>query len=379
MRLFVVRINPDNSVMQFDRNGNPSNLTKCYQHGEVKNERVYESLEKRTLTTQNGFHECQNFLAINGEIQGYLPPGSLRGVGVGEHFSVIFITNKGNGYIRRGGRETNRLVRSQEKRLFSNKIVGVQVDCVYHGDGDLYKFTEAQWGGDTPLIYKYTCRAEKSFLFRKSLDNAAEVLLGPYIAKNWGSALGPSQEILDDNVYFQDFLRSCEGCFEKSIFDVLNNDSKREKLSPEVDLVDLSANKVSNEGRRFLALHKRIERNQSLVKEAKKRYKNACNGRTPCELCGFDFKDLYKMLHDEFYIEAHHIRPLADNEADGRQTDAEKDFAFLCANCHRMVHRHLAKLSEVERRQETSANKKKVLNDYRAKLFKSPKNKGSHK
>lgn len=370
MRIFVVRVNPDNSVIQFDSTDSPINLTACYQHSDVDNKKSYEALERKTLTTQNGFHECQNFLAVNGKIQGYLPPKSLRGVPEGEHFSVIFITNKGCGLIQRGGKTTKKNVSNSDKRFYSNKVVGIQVNCKYLGGIEYLKYSKEQWGGEDPLIYKYTCSAKNSFLFKESLDDAAETLLGPDLGKSWGSALGPSQEILVDNVYFRDFLNSHKNIIDENIYKELSNELGEAELSPEEELVDCSANKVSSEGRRFLSTHKSIERNQTLVKRAKTDYKKACAGCAPCELCGLDFNKVYKMPQGEFYIEAHHIHPLADNDGASIQTDPKNDFAFLCSNCHRMVHRHLAKLSKDERARETSAKKKDLLKSYKQNLLK---------
>lgn len=79
------------------------------------------------------------------------------------------------------------------------------------------------------------------------------------------------------------------------------------------------------------------------------------------------------MPQGEFYIEAHHIRPLADNDGASVQTDSKNDFAFLCSNCHRMVHRHLAKLPKDDRAKETSAEKKELLETYRQILLKMKK------
>ncbi|PIB24046.1 hypothetical protein BFP76_02015 [Amylibacter kogurei] len=57
-----------------------------------------------------------------------------------------------------------------------------------------------------------------------------------------------------------------------------------------------------------------------------------------CMVCEFDFEETYGELGRE-YIEAHHLTPFADLEIDAFRTLTEKDFAMLCANCHRMIHR----------------------------------------
>jgi 5-methylcytosine-specific restriction protein A len=80
-------------------------------------------------------------------------------------------------------------------------------------------------------------------------------------------------------------------------------------------------------------LHRRIDRNRRLALEAKKVH--GC----VCEACGFDFQERYGELGRD-YIEAHHLVPLVDLPRDiPVSLDARSDFAVLCANCHRMIHR----------------------------------------
>jgi 5-methylcytosine-specific restriction protein A len=77
--------------------------------------------------------------------------------------------------------------------------------------------------------------------------------------------------------------------------------------------------------------HARIERNGALVRQVKK-----VRGYE-CEVCSFNFKKVYGDLGDEF-IEAHHLTPISS--LTGRVgLDPMKDFAVLCPNCHRMIHR----------------------------------------
>ncbi|CAM5439914.1 hypothetical protein TMEC54S_03220 [Thauera mechernichensis] len=79
-------------------------------------------------------------------------------------------------------------------------------------------------------------------------------------------------------------------------------------------------------------LHKRIERNAGLSKRAK-----AALGVT-CQVCGTNFSDRYGAIGSGF-IEAHHLRPLASLKGTKVAMDPARDFAVLCSNCHRMVHR----------------------------------------
>ena len=78
--------------------------------------------------------------------------------------------------------------------------------------------------------------------------------------------------------------------------------------------------------------HLRIERNQQLAKEVKN-----LQG-TICKICGFDFEQAYGEV-GRGYIEAHHLVPIAQAKGTKRTLDPAADFAVLCSNCHRMVHR----------------------------------------
>lgn len=85
--------------------------------------------------------------------------------------------------------------------------------------------------------------------------------------------------------------------------------------------------------RRRYRLHRRIERHPSASREAKRHHGLTCQG------CGFRFIQLYGELGDGF-IEAHHLRPLSDlQEGVPVRYDVATDFAVLCSNCHRMIHR----------------------------------------
>ncbi|MCD1634505.1 DUF3578 domain-containing protein [Martelella mediterranea] len=87
------------------------------------------------------------------------------------------------------------------------------------------------------------------------------------------------------------------------------------------------------EERRQLRMHERIERVSASAKKVKQ-----LKGFV-CEVCGFDFEETYGSLGHEF-IEAHHLVPIASLDAGAsRKVDLRKDFAVLCANCHRMAHR----------------------------------------
>lgn len=80
-------------------------------------------------------------------------------------------------------------------------------------------------------------------------------------------------------------------------------------------------------------MHRRIERNPRAAREAKKYHGVRCQG------CNLQFSERYGELGDGF-IEAHHLKPVASlEEGTAVSYDVAKDFAVLCSNCHRMIHR----------------------------------------
>lgn len=79
--------------------------------------------------------------------------------------------------------------------------------------------------------------------------------------------------------------------------------------------------------------HKRIERNARLSAEVKKIHGYAC------QACGFSFDNVYTGIANRKYIEAHHLTPVSTLKGQKVRRNPDTDFAVLCANCHRMIHR----------------------------------------
>lgn len=83
-------------------------------------------------------------------------------------------------------------------------------------------------------------------------------------------------------------------------------------------------------------LHRRAERNHAHSRLVKKHHKPVCAA------CGFETKAHYHVVPEERIdiLEAHHLIPLS-RLADGEDVrfDITKDFALLCPNCHRMIHK----------------------------------------
>lgn len=105
---------------------------------------------------------------------------------------------------------------------------------------------------------------------------------------------------------------------ESSLFDR----SQQEEDEKDFDVEDL----------RVFRIHKKVERNRRLAVKVKKSL-----GLT-CQACGFNFEEVYGPTGKD-YIEAHHLTPLSKLKGQLVTLDPRKDFAVLCANCHRMIHR----------------------------------------
>jgi 5-methylcytosine-specific restriction protein A len=104
---------------------------------------------------------------------------------------------------------------------------------------------------------------------------------------------------------------------------------------PQHDLSDefnLSAQTSITETRKYV-YHRKIERNRTAAANAKKFH------GTTCQACDLDFVTRYGAMGQGF-IEAHHLKPISKlEEGVPVKYDVAVDFAVLCANCHRMIHR----------------------------------------
>lgn len=107
-------------------------------------------------------------------------------------------------------------------------------------------------------------------------------------------------------------------------------------LVEDEDYPDDSPDAEYPEGEKAYKTHRVIERNQKVIKEAKKQFAMKHNGRLFCEACGIDFTILYGERGKGF-IEGHHTK-LVSEMKEGEKTKTG-DIAMLCSNCHRMIHR----------------------------------------
>ena len=85
---------------------------------------------------------------------------------------------------------------------------------------------------------------------------------------------------------------------------------------------------------RKYANHRKVERNSTAARYAKKFHGNRC------QACDLNFAERYGDIGEGF-IEAHHLRPIASlEEGVAVRYDVAEDFGVLCSNCHRMIHRY---------------------------------------
>jgi 5-methylcytosine-specific restriction protein A len=80
--------------------------------------------------------------------------------------------------------------------------------------------------------------------------------------------------------------------------------------------------------------HKRAERSRGLAREAKEFHGVSCQ----VQACGKVMKEIYGDLAAD-YIEAHHLTPFAQLEGRPTKLDPRTDFAVVCPDCHRMIHK----------------------------------------
>lgn len=95
------------------------------------------------------------------------------------------------------------------------------------------------------------------------------------------------------------------------------------------------------EGALLYSFHKTYERNPRIV-NAKKQQILADRGELSCEICDFNFEKVYGELGKN-YIECHHIVPLSQYYY--QKKTCLNDLIVICANCHRMLHKSLNRLT----------------------------------
>jgi 5-methylcytosine-specific restriction protein A len=111
------------------------------------------------------------------------------------------------------------------------------------------------------------------------------------------------------------------------------SDAAPDLRSPAIEGDEPSTGDEFDEDHTRFKAHRRIERNPTVSKRVK-----AAQGFV-CRACGFDFRVAYPGVVENEFIEAHHLVPISQLKGQKVRRDPIKDFAVLCSNCHRMIHR----------------------------------------
>ncbi len=144
-----------------------------------------------------------------------------------------------------------------------------------------------------------------------STDLAKLYESGNIFAKYYPKGNLPSEEVLQNDIFF--FLK----LYRQLIY-------RDDSFQRDDSFIGIEHKKMR--------MHSRVERATSLSKKVK-----AVKGYT-CESCNFNFTEKYGELGKQF-IEAHHLTPISEMGFGRISLNLENDFAVLCSNCHRMIHR----------------------------------------
>lgn len=164
--------------------------------------------------------------------------------------------------------------------------------------------------------------------FTRISDDRLDAILDDY-----GSIEGLIKEILD----YQD-----EGLPTQLM---LAPDRSEEIAVSSLQVDDVAHGKVDekvipdSEGRKRIVQHVDYERSRKNREMAIKIH------GTVCQVCGFDFDEVYGRDYADSYIEIHHVRPLSEYEG---KVDPATDLVPLCANCHRMAHRRRITVTPID-------------------------------
>ena len=129
-------------------------------------------------------------------------------------------------------------------------------------------------------------------------------------------------------------------CFQ-FIFEEITRENKRIHKKSKVrknllkNIEDFENKITTKEGKIQFRLHKSRER-KGIYPKLKKEQHLKEYGFLSCEVCNFNFSEMYGERGDGF-IECHHNIPLSELK-DEKPTKLS-DLTLLCSNCHRMIHR----------------------------------------
>lgn len=247
-------------------------------------------------------HEVCNFTNANGKIYGYVQPtGRINieklGAKKGEEFvdgvTVIWTAGPESGGTAVVGWYTNATVYRELQRISKPPKI--------HKKNGIKVYRISASASDVRLLPTY----EREFMIPRAVKGG----------------IGQS------NIWYADKPESAE--LVDKVLLLVERDSRPDRL-PDVD-----AEAFGSEGNPRLVSHFRRERNSTIVKK-KRATVFAETGALCCEVCGFNFEEVYGK-HGEKFCEVHHLTPL--HKADRNIETKLFDLAVVCSNCHRIIHR----------------------------------------
>ncbi len=165
----------------------------------------------------------------------------------------------------------------------------------------------------------------------KAIDlGSMDRLPGDYVA---GHALGTSYTLdaLPDEATLRVDLQTVVRAYPALTYRG-GTDADVETQSEVADEFGLPKSTTVIETRKY-AYHRKVERSRTATKKAKEFH------GTRCQACELSFLERYGDIGEGF-IEAHHLKPISSlEEGVAVAYDIAADFAVLCSNCHRMIHR----------------------------------------
>ena len=256
-------------------------------------------------------HETCNFLPDkNGTVYGHVETWKGNENGRDTNININNLgANKEDYYV-----DNIDIIWTATHKLGGKRIVGWYMDArVYRSRQQHGEYPTNQHKRDSISSFRIVSKKENIYLIPEGNRNIK--LDKNKVKKGWSgqnSVFYPSNH--KDNEELMDLLNYINKLMKKQII----------PLDPFEETWD-------TEGETKLKYHRKKERSAKLVKAFKESLTDYS-----CSICDFSFEDTYGDLGEK-YIEAHHIIPISSLKKKTRISI--KDFAPVCSNCHRMLHR----------------------------------------
>jgi 5-methylcytosine-specific restriction protein A len=139
--------------------------------------------------------------------------------------------------------------------------------------------------------------------------------------------LPPEETLISDFQYMMQIYRN--------LYEIYSFSS-----APQQSKSNDSADNFCEEDNTKVKAHLSYERDRGISKKVKEVQGYAC------QCCGIDFEKKYGKIGASC-VDAHHLTPVSQAKGKKVKRDLKKDFAVLCATCHRLIHR-LEDTSDIE-------------------------------